>query len=180
MAQQKDFTFAGKFLFRATRLQRTSHSDQHSAVRQPMREYCKTMTVEYNRRCCCHRACLLWRGPDLCVPKVWAASLYFIQHLYHLLHPYGAFDTILTSPPPRLHYAQLRGSTHSTTKCPAISLPPLMISPDFIVSESCNGLMKFSKNWGSWDTASSLSPTPQCPNLCEIWAWMRHRHLHCS
>lgn len=178
MAQQKDSAFAGKFLFRATRLQRTSHSDQHSAVQhQPMWEYCKIMNVEYNRRCYCCRVGLFWWGPDLCVSEVWAASLYLIQYLYHLLHPYWAFDTsppILTSPPPHLHYAQLRGSTHSTTKCPAISLLSLMIFPDFIVSESCNRLMKFSENnWGSWDTASSLSQTPHCPKPCEIRAWMR-------
>ena len=78
------------------------------------------------------------------------------------------------SPPPHLHYAQLHGSTHSPIKCPASSLLSLMISPEFIVPDSCNRLMKFRENnWGSWDMASTLSQTLHCPNPCEIWAWMR-------
>lgn len=78
------------------------------------------------------------------------------------------------SPPPRLHYAQLHGSTHSPTKYPPSSLLSLMISPGFIPPESRNRLTKFRENnWGSWDMASSLSQTLHCPNLCEIWACVR-------
>lgn len=49
-----------------------------------------------------------------------------------------------------------------------------MISLDFILTESCNRLMKCRENnWGSWDIASSLSQTLHCPSPCEIWASMR-------
>lgn len=57
------------------------------------------------------------------------------------------------SPPPHLYCAQLHGSTHSPTKCPASSFLSLMTSPDFMVPESCNRLMKFRENWQSWDMA---------------------------
>lgn len=121
-----------------------------------------------------------WGSRDLCMSQVWAASIArFI--LNNTCTTYSILAELLTqpfqylmSPPPHLHYAQLYGSAHSPAKCPASSLLSLMISPEFIVPESCNRLMKLRENnWGSWDVASSLSHTLQWPNPCKIRAWMR-------